>query len=254
VAAGDFNRDGRPDLVFGLRDDATGAPSRPVYQNNPGAGGSPLFVLLRRLGSYPATRLLTADLNADGTIDVISLNATGTHQVYSGDGAGGLTLHPVQFSWEGAAGAALAGISVDSSLDLAIAGATNSAVFFSDGRGGFGLGDTTKPVIQVLGDTQATVTIGEPYVDAGATATDNLDGNLTARIVIVNPVNTSIVGSYTVTYDVRDGSGNAADQARRTVRVAAREGVGGGGGGATQPLLAVALAVLWLCRRRAVKW
>jgi hypothetical protein len=106
-----------------------------------------------------------------------------------------------------------------------------------------------------LGDAQTNVIIGEPYVDAGATATDNLDGNLTTRIVVVNPVNTSIIGSYTVTYDVSDGSGNAAEQARRTVRVAAREGVGGGGGGAAQPLIAALLAILLLARRRrAMKW
>jgi hypothetical protein len=255
VAAGDLNGDGRPDLVFGLRDDATGAPSRPVYQNNPGAPGSPLFVLLRRLGASSATQVLTADVDADGALDVVSLNATGTHQVYRGDGAGGLRLHGVQFGWAGATSAALSKISVDASLDIVIAGSTNSAVFFADGRGGFGLGDTTPPVIQLLGDPLATVTIGESYVDAGATATDNLDGNLTPRIVIVNPVNTTIVGTYIVTYDVKDGSGNPAAQGRRTVRVAAREGVGGGGGGATDLWVVVMLVVLLACRRsRAMKW
>jgi len=253
VAAGDLNGDRRPDLVFGLRDDVNGAPSRPIYQNNPGAGGGPLFVLLRRLGASPAQQVLTADVDLDGALDVVSLNATGTHQIYRGDGAGGLALHPVQFQWDGAAGAALAKISVDAGLDIVVAGATASAVFFDDGRGGFGLGDTTPPVIQMSGDAQTTVIVGEPYVDAGAVATDDLDGNITARIVSANPVNTSIVGTYIVTYDVRDSSGNAAVQARRTVRVTAREGVGGGGGGGTHPLVAAILAVV-LLGRRARKW
>ena len=256
VAAGDFNRDGRPDLVLGTRDDPAGAPSRPVYQNNPGAAGSPSFVLLRRLGASSDTQVLTADVDADGALDVISLNATGTHQVYRGDGAGGFALHPVQFNWEGAAaGAATAKISVDAGLDLVVPGATNSAVFFSDGRGGFGLGDLTAPLIRLLGDSATAVTIGEPYTDAGATATDDIDGNLTARIVTVNPVNTSIIGNYTVTYDTRDSSGNAATQARRTVRVIAREGTGGGGGGAMQAWVAAVLFVLWLGRRsRRMRW
>lgn len=253
VAAGDLNGDRRPDVVFGMRDDATGAPSRPVYQNNPGAGGSPLFVLLRRLGASPALQVLTADVDLDGALDVVSMNATGTHQIYRGDGAGGLALHPVQFRWDGTAGAALAKVNVDIGLDIVVAGAAASAVFFDDGRGGFGLGDTTPPVIQMSGDAQTTVTVGEPYVDAGAVATDDLDGNITPRIVSVNPVNTSILGTYTVTYDVRDSSGNAAVQARRTVQVTAREGVGGGGGGATHPLIAAILA-MYLLGRRARRW
>jgi hypothetical protein len=253
VAAGDLNSDRRPDLVFGLLNDPTGAPSRPIYQNNPGASGGPLFLLLRRLGASTALQVLTADVDSDGALDVVSLNATGTHQIYRGDGAGGLVLHPVQFQWDGSAGAALAKIGVDAGLDLVVAGATASALFFDDGRGGFGLGDTTPPVIQMSGETLASVIVGEPYVDAGAVATDELDGNITARIVSVNPVNTSIVGTYTVTYDVRDSSGNAAVQARRTVRVTAREGVGGGGGGATPPFIAAILA-LCLLGRRARKW
>ena len=43
---------------------------------------------------------------------------------------------------------------------------------------------------------------------------------MTESIQIVNNVNTSVVGSYTVTYDVNDAAGNAATQVVRTVRVA----------------------------------
>lgn len=254
VAAGDLNGDGRPDLVFGLRDDPAGAPSRPIYQNNPGASGSPLFVLRSRLGASAPIQVLAADVDVDGALDVVSLNATGTHQVYRGNGAGGLVLHPVQFNWESAAGGALAKINADANSDFVIGGAGGSAVFFQDGRGGFGLGDTTAPVIQLSGTAVATVTVGEPYVDAGAVATDDLDGNITPRIATVNPVNTLIVGTYTVTYDVRDVAGNAAAQARRTVQVAAREGTGGGGGGATHAWVAALLAMLLLGRRRVRKW
>lgn len=250
VAAGDFNRDGRPDLVFGVRADAAGPPSNSVYQNNPGAGGAPLFVLTRRIGAAPTAQVLTGDLDGDGTVDVVTLNLTGTHQVYRGDGAGGLALHPVQFAWAGVAGAVLAKLSVDSAVDLAVGGATNSAVFFNDGRGGLGLGDTTVPVLQLLGAPTVTVTVGDAYSDAGATATDDVDGNLTPRIAVTNPVNTAVVGAYTVSYQVRDSAGNAV-QATRSVQVAAREGVGGGGGGATHPFLAVCLALLCLCRMRS---
>ena len=66
--------------------------------------------------------------------------------------------------------------------------------------------DTGIPVITLLGSDPVTVEVGSPYVDAGATAWDALDGDLTASIVTVNPVNTAVVGTYVVTYDVTDSS------------------------------------------------
>jgi hypothetical protein len=60
---------------------------------------------------------------------------------------------------------------------------------------------------------------GATYVDAGATALDAEDGDLTGSIVTVNPVNTLIAGTYFVTYDVSDSSANAAVQVIRTVTV-----------------------------------
>jgi hypothetical protein len=246
VAAADFNRDGRTDLVFGVRDSAAGPPSNPVYQNNPGTAGSPLFVLLTRLGAAPTARVLTADLDTDGSADIVTLNTTGTHQVYRGSGAGTFSLHPVQFSWEAATGAATAKISVDAGIDIATGGAAGGAVFFNDGRGGFGLGDTTAPVIQLLGTSPVSLIVGNSYQDAGATANDDVDGNITTRIVTNNPVNTAIVGTYIVTYDVRDSSGNST-RLTRSVEVEAREGTGGGGGGGVHllELLLLVLALAW---------
>ena len=77
--------------------------------------------------------------------------------------------------------------------------------------------DAVKPVITLLGDNPVTVETGSTYIDAGATANDNVDGNLTAAIVTVSTVNTAIAGTYTVTYDVLDNAGNAAVQVVRTV-------------------------------------
>ena len=47
-------------------------------------------------------------------------------------------------------------------------------------------------------------------------ASDNYDGDITADIVTVNNVDTSVIGSYTVTYNVTDSSGNAASEVTRT--------------------------------------
>lgn len=249
VAAGDFTRDGRTDLVFGVSANAAGSPANRVYRNAPGTGGAPQFALAAELGAAPTARVLAADVDGDGATDVVSLNTTGTHQVYRGDGTGGFTLHPVQFSWPGTVGAALAKIGIDAAPDLAVAGTTSSATFYNDGRGGFGLGDTTPPVIELTGNASVTVTFGTPYTDSGATATDDVDGNVTTRMTVTNPVDTAVLGTYTITYQVSDSAGNVA-QANRSVHVTAREGVGGGGGGATQPFVAAMLALALLYRLR----
>lgn len=91
--------------------------------------------------------------------------------------------------------------------------------------------DTTNPVITLLGNAVVNLTVGDTYTDAGATAADDVDGDITTDIVKVNPVNTAVVGTYTVTYDVSDAAGNEANQVARTVNVAARQSSGGGGGG-----------------------
>jgi hypothetical protein len=242
VASGDFNRDGRPDLVFGQLSAQSGPPSNPVYQNNLGASG-PLFVLIGRLGASPTIDVLAADIDVDGPTDVIVITSTGTHQIYRGNGAGGFSLHPVQFSSATATGAALGSFSADARVDLAVGGTTGNGVFFNDGRGALGPGDTSAPLIQLVGDATVTLLVADSYQDAGAMATDDIDGNLTSRIVTDNNVNTSIIGSYSVTYNVTDTSGNAATQVIRTVRITPREATGGGGGGAIG-LLELALGIL----------
>ena len=79
--------------------------------------------------------------------------------------------------------------------------------------------DTTTPVITLVGDAEITVEVGTTYTDLGATASDNYDGDITADIVTVNNVDTSVIGSYTVTYNVTDSSGNDATEVTRTVNV-----------------------------------
>ncbi|NVJ89909.1 MAG: DUF5011 domain-containing protein, partial [Flavobacteriaceae bacterium] len=51
--------------------------------------------------------------------------------------------------------------------------------------------DGTAPVITLTGDATVTIEVGNTYTDAGATATDNYDGDITSSIVTVNPVDTS---------------------------------------------------------------
>jgi len=81
--------------------------------------------------------------------------------------------------------------------------------------------DTTSPVITLIGNTTESIEQNTTYTDAGATATDDTDGDITANITTVNGVDTTTVGSYTVTYNVTDQAGNQATEVTRTVTVTA---------------------------------
>ena len=81
------------------------------------------------------------------------------------------------------------------------------------------INDDIPPEITLLGNNTVNIDVDSTYTDAGATATDDIDGDITANIVTNNPVDTSISGNYTITYDVADSSGNNATQVTRTVIV-----------------------------------
>jgi len=79
--------------------------------------------------------------------------------------------------------------------------------------------DTIIPVITLTGSSTVNLYVGDSYTDAGAIASDDVDGDITANIVVVNPVSTSTVGTYTITYNVSDAAGNPAEQVTRIVNV-----------------------------------
>ncbi len=79
--------------------------------------------------------------------------------------------------------------------------------------------DTTVPVITITGSSSISVKRNSTYTDAGATATDNVDGNITSRIVKTSTVNMAVLGTYYVRYNVTDTAGNVATQKTRTVKV-----------------------------------
>ena len=83
--------------------------------------------------------------------------------------------------------------------------------------GGFVI-DTTPPVITLGGSDPAFVLINGTYTDAGATAFDIVDPNVTV-VTGGLPIDTSVLGSNTVTYDAADSANNQAIQVTRTVIV-----------------------------------
>jgi len=81
--------------------------------------------------------------------------------------------------------------------------------------------DSEAPVIEIVGNTIETLIAGDNYIDSGATATDNRDGDITSKIVTTSNVDTTTEGEYYVTYNVKDGAGNSAIQMTRAVNVLA---------------------------------
>ena len=64
--------------------------------------------------------------------------------------------------------------------------------------------DTLAPVITLSGNDADTVEAGFPYSDAGATASDSLDGDLTGNILLTGGVDTATLGTYVLNYNVAD--------------------------------------------------
>ena len=86
-------------------------------------------------------------------------------------------------------------------------------------------------------------------MDPGATAVDDIDGDITDKVVVSGSVNSTVVGTQTISYSVADRAGNSAS-VTRTVIVGVNEGTGGGGGGALAPLFVFTLLILAGARRR----
>jgi hypothetical protein len=250
VAAADFNGDNRDDLVFGrIPGAADDVPANPVMINQGGGtfGGTPQL-----LGISPTLDVLIGDVSDDGLPDLVFINQSGVHQIWTASG-GSFALHPQQIIDIGARTGVVAGLGFADTddpggADLALGGAltAGAAVYLNDSAGNLGLGDAVAPVITLNGVASVDVPSGEVYADAGATAVDNIDGDLSASIVVSNTVNTAVVGSYTVTYNVQDFAGNAAVQITRTVNVTAAVGRGGGGGGALDYWFVTLLTATWL--------
>ena len=250
ITAQDFNGDGGLDLLFG-REQGFGVgtlPANPLFLNV--TASDPEFVLAGSLGAAPTVSVLSSDTDTDGFADAIVVNRTGAHQVFknTGIGDGSFSLAPGQIATSNTGAAATGSFSVDTRGDLAVGGPEGIAIFLGDGVGNFGPGDTAAPMITLMGTAEVQIVVGDTYNDPGAVATDTLDGDVSTNLVISNNVDTSLIGDYSVNFEVSDSSGNVAI-ATRSVRVTPRDAVGGGGGGPIGLFMIPTLLGLGFARR-----
>ena len=77
--------------------------------------------------------------------------------------------------------------------------------------------DTTAPVITLIGSSTINLPLGDTFTDPGATATDNVDGDLTSSITTSGTVDTSTAGTYIIAYSVSDAASNTASVNRTVV-------------------------------------
>ena len=80
------------------------------------------------------------------------------------------------------------------------------------------LADTKGPVITLNGANKITLKVGEKYTEQGAKASDDVDGDVTSKIIISGTVDTKKAGTYTITYTVSDSAGNVT-KTTRTVKI-----------------------------------
>ncbi|TYK64421.1 immunoglobulin-like domain-containing protein [Colwellia echini] len=80
--------------------------------------------------------------------------------------------------------------------------------------------DTIAPVLTLNGDVSITLGQGRTFVDLGATAVDNADGEFVIKATS-SDLDITALGTYTATYTATDSSSNVSNEVTRTIEVVA---------------------------------
>jgi len=73
--------------------------------------------------------------------------------------------------------------------------------------------DFFSPIIKLNGEKNVVIEEGATYIDAGATASDNVDLD-NVKVTTSGFVNANTAGTYTMTYSATDVAGNEAEETR----------------------------------------
>ena len=77
--------------------------------------------------------------------------------------------------------------------------------------------DVQPPAVSLLGEALIVLYVGDSYLEQGATAHDAADGDLTTELVTSGQVDTSVMGSYIVTYSATDLAGHVGSATREVI-------------------------------------
>ena len=77
--------------------------------------------------------------------------------------------------------------------------------------------DKTPPIISLNGLESIELKTGEEYQEAGYVAIDDIDGDITDKVIITNNINYNKVGTYTIIYTVTDKAGNTTTKNRTVI-------------------------------------
>ena len=75
----------------------------------------------------------------------------------------------------------------------------------------------TPPILTLRGSKTTTIYTGQTYRDSGYYAVDCYGTNITSSVVVKGNVNTSVSGTYYLTYSVTDRNGNTASTTRTVI-------------------------------------
>ncbi|HEY8185296.1 MAG TPA: immunoglobulin-like domain-containing protein [Pyrinomonadaceae bacterium] len=168
---------------------------------------------VQKFGAAPA---VVADAGADQTVE-----CAGSLTSVTLDGSGSTGSDTLSYTWK--EGSTVLGTGAILTVHLPLGPHTITLTVTSSGGGSdddtvlVTIVDTVAPTILLNGANPMTVECHTTFTDPGATANDGCAGDLTSAITVSGSVDANVIGTYTLTYSVSDGSHTTT--ATRTVNV-----------------------------------
>ena len=205
AAAGDFNGDGKPDIV--VTDSALNSVSLLLNNGNGTFGTAQTYAV----GGSP-TAVAVGDVNGDGKLDIVTANSNGTVSVLLGQGNGTFAAAQTYTLGGAANSVALGDFNHDGKLDIATTGAEMD-VLLNTGNGTFGPYQTVGPAGSnvVAADFNGDGYADLAQIDASQTKIDVLFNTAQGSLAVAGFPSSTTAGvahNITVTALNADGSIN----------------------------------------------
>ena len=137
---------------------------------------------------------------------------------------GGVFIDPGATATDATDGDLTSSVAISGIVDTSTAGTYTIVYSITDSDGNFSsiiriivVSLDVPPIITLTGSSTIILTLGDTFTDPGATAKDNIDGDLTFSVTTSGTVDTSNVGTYTIVYSVLDSMGNLTSETRTVI-------------------------------------